>query len=111
MSHAGDDLPEVVQSFREALEDLQRNDQYEIENLTMIAKEATEHAQAISQEVEAHVRKVSGRTCLCTWAMASLLTITDHFLQDPSRVQAARFVPFRLPNQTYRHSIYRVPWS
>jgi pre-mRNA cleavage complex 2 protein Pcf11 len=62
MSYAHEEVPEVVLSFREALEDLQRNDQYEIENLTMIAKEATEHAQAISQEVEAHVRKVSAHS-------------------------------------------------
>jgi pre-mRNA cleavage complex 2 protein Pcf11 len=63
MSYAAEEIPEIVLSFREALEDLQRNDQYEIENLTMIAKEATEHAQAISQEVETHIRKVSVYFC------------------------------------------------
>lgn len=63
MSYPAEDVPEVVLSFAEALEDLQRNDQYEIENLTMIAKEATEHAQAISQAVESHVRKVRNRSC------------------------------------------------
>lgn len=58
MSYSHEGPPEVVLDFREALEDLQRNDQYQIENLTMIAKEATEFAQAISQEVESHIRKV-----------------------------------------------------
>ena len=58
MSFPGEDGAEVVSSFKDALEDLQRNDQYEIENLTMIAKETTEHAQAISQAIEAHIRKV-----------------------------------------------------
>ncbi|KIV99945.1 uncharacterized protein PV09_08462 [Verruconis gallopava] len=57
MSYPADEPPELVLAFREALEDLQRNDQYEIENLRVIAKEATEHAQAISQEVETHIRK------------------------------------------------------
>lgn len=59
MSYANEGLPDVVLDFREALEELSRNDQYQIENLTMIAKEATEFAQAISQEVETHIRKVS----------------------------------------------------
>lgn len=56
---AADEVPEVALAFREALEDLQRNDQYEIDNLTVIAKESTEHAQAICQELETHIKKVS----------------------------------------------------
>jgi pre-mRNA cleavage complex 2 protein Pcf11 len=58
MSYSTEDVPEVAVAFREALEDLQRNDQYEIDNLTVIAKESTEHAQAICQELENHIRKV-----------------------------------------------------
>lgn len=59
MSYPTDEIPEVAIAFREALEDLQRNDQYEIDNLTVIAKESTEHAQAISIELENHIKKVS----------------------------------------------------
>lgn len=59
MSYPTDEAPEVAIAFREALEDLQRNDQYEIDNLTVIAKESTEHAQAICVELENHIKKVS----------------------------------------------------
>ncbi|KAF2397298.1 hypothetical protein EJ06DRAFT_169920 [Trichodelitschia bisporula] len=55
LQHA-DDVPEVALAFREALEDLKSRSQYEIDNLTVIAKESTEHAQAISQELENHIR-------------------------------------------------------
>jgi pre-mRNA cleavage complex 2 protein Pcf11 len=58
MSYPADEPPEVALAFREALEDLQSNDQYAIENLTVIAKESTEFAQAICQELETHIKKV-----------------------------------------------------
>lgn len=59
MSYQTDEPPEVAIAFREALEDLTRNDQYAIENLTVIAKESTEFAQAICQELEGHIKRVS----------------------------------------------------
>jgi len=49
---------EVALDFRDSLNDLQINNRYEISNLTIIAKENTEHAQAISQTLENHVRTV-----------------------------------------------------
>jgi pre-mRNA cleavage complex 2 protein Pcf11 len=58
MSYQDDEVPEVAVAFREALEDLQRNDQYEIDNLTVIAKESTEDAQAICTELENHIKRV-----------------------------------------------------
>ena len=49
---------EVAADFRDALQDLKMNSRPEISNLTIIAKENTEHAQAISKELENHVRAV-----------------------------------------------------
>lgn len=50
---------EVAADFRDSLQDLQMNNRYEISNLTIIAKENTEHASAISRELENHIRTVS----------------------------------------------------
>lgn len=49
---------EVALDFQDSLQDLQNNNRYEISNLTIIAKENTEHAQAISQVLEKHIRTV-----------------------------------------------------
>jgi pre-mRNA cleavage complex 2 protein Pcf11 len=49
---------EVAADFKDALQDLKINSRPEISNLTIIAKENTEHAQAISRELENHVRSV-----------------------------------------------------
>jgi len=56
---------EVAEDFRDALQHLRSNTRPEISNLTIIAKESTEHAQAISRELENHIVKVSrGPACL-----------------------------------------------
>ncbi|EME48134.1 hypothetical protein DOTSEDRAFT_167754 [Dothistroma septosporum NZE10] len=47
---------EVAADFEDALKDLQGNNRYEISNLTIIAKENTEYAQAISQVLENHIK-------------------------------------------------------
>ncbi|KAH9883125.1 hypothetical protein J1614_000495 [Plenodomus biglobosus] len=47
---------EVAADFRDALQDLRMNSRPEISNLTLIAKENTEYAEAISTELENHVR-------------------------------------------------------
>lgn len=52
---------EVAADFEESLKDLQTNNRYEISNLTIIAKENTEHAQAISRALENHIKTVSSR--------------------------------------------------
>jgi pre-mRNA cleavage complex 2 protein Pcf11 len=49
---------EVAADFEESLKDLQNNNRYEISNLTVIAKENTEHAQAISRALENHIKTV-----------------------------------------------------
>lgn len=49
---------EVAQDYRDALEDLVSNDRYSIANLTMIAKENIEHAEAIARVLSLHIKKV-----------------------------------------------------
>lgn len=48
----------VAKDFQEALEDIQSNARYEIQNLTLIARENTEHALAISSALTEHVKRV-----------------------------------------------------
>ncbi|KAI5862352.1 hypothetical protein GGS23DRAFT_610526 [Durotheca rogersii] len=49
----------VAKDFRDALEDLQSNARYEISNLTVIARENTEHALAISGALQDHIKRVA----------------------------------------------------
>lgn len=49
---------EVAEDYRQALEDLTTNVRFEISNLTMIAREQTEHAQVISEVLQDHILKV-----------------------------------------------------
>jgi pre-mRNA cleavage complex 2 protein Pcf11 len=53
---------EVAEDYKNSLEDLTMNSRYEISNLTVIAKENTEHAVAISRVLENHIRNVSTPT-------------------------------------------------
>lgn len=50
---------EVAEDYKNSLEDLTMNSRYEISNLTVIAKENTEHAMQISRVLENHIRNVS----------------------------------------------------
>ncbi|KAF2213099.1 hypothetical protein CERZMDRAFT_84002 [Cercospora zeae-maydis SCOH1-5] len=56
-SFSGGSSAEVAADFEESLKDLQTNNRYEISNLTVIAKENTEHAQAISKVLENHIKQ------------------------------------------------------
>lgn len=49
---------EVAEDYKYSLEDLTTNDRFQISNLTVIAKENTEHAEAISMVLENHIRTV-----------------------------------------------------
>lgn len=51
---------DVAEDYKNSLEDLVINSKYEISNLTVIAKENTEHAMAISRVLQNHIRTVSG---------------------------------------------------
>lgn len=57
-SYGGGTSDEVADDYRRALEDLTMNSRYEISNLTVIAKENTEHAMAISEALKAHIKSV-----------------------------------------------------
>ncbi|KAI4600519.1 hypothetical protein KJ359_000874 [Pestalotiopsis sp. 9143b] len=49
----------LLEDFREALEGLQMNSRYEIQNLTQIARESTEDALAISQALQDHIKQAA----------------------------------------------------
>ena len=49
---------EVAADFKDCLTDLQLNNRYEISNLTIIAKENIDYAQALSKALENHIRTV-----------------------------------------------------
>lgn len=49
---------EVAEDYKSSLEDLTTNDRFQISNLTVIAKENTEHAEAISNVLENHIQSV-----------------------------------------------------
>jgi len=66
------DAEEVAEDYRHALEDLSSNMRFEISNLTVIARENTEHALAIAEVLQQHILKVRyslGQPC---WPPASL---------------------------------------
>lgn len=86
---------EVAEDYKNSLEDLSINSRYEISNLTVIAKENTEHAMAISRVIENHIRTVSPirlvRGILDLWSCffrRTILCLLDRILKhdsDPSR--------------------------
>ncbi|CAG8975550.1 hypothetical protein HYALB_00005618 [Hymenoscyphus albidus] len=51
----------VAEDFRQALLDLTLNSRYEISNLTVIARENTEHAYAISEALKTHIKQTSSQ--------------------------------------------------
>lgn len=56
----------MAEDYRLALEDLSTNARFEISNLTVIARENTEHALLIAQALEQHILKVrcNGQTAI-----------------------------------------------
>jgi pre-mRNA cleavage complex 2 protein Pcf11 len=52
---------EVAEDYKGSLEDLISNDRYQISNLTLIARENTEHAEAISRVLQNHITRVRSR--------------------------------------------------
>lgn len=47
---------QIAEDFRDALEDLSTNDRHQIQTLAGLANENSEHALAISREIEKHIR-------------------------------------------------------
>lgn len=70
-SPLGSPIPpsDVAEDFKESLKDLHFNNRVEINTLTMIAKENSEHAFAISRVLETHIKTV------CLFVNGSLLVI------------------------------------
>ncbi|KAH0287016.1 hypothetical protein M436DRAFT_38594 [Aureobasidium namibiae CBS 147.97] len=65
---------EVALDFQESLQDLQNNNRYEISNLTIIAKENTEHAQAIAMVLEKHIKTTApGRKLPALYVLDSIV--------------------------------------
>jgi hypothetical protein len=60
-----DDSAEVVLDFKDALQELQSNHKPAIDVLTVIAKENTNHAEAISDVLEEHIKTVSVLISMC----------------------------------------------
>lgn len=61
---------EVAEDYRHALEDLSSNMRFEISNLTVIARENTEHALAIAEVLQQHILKVrlsASANGTCMW--------------------------------------------
>lgn len=55
---------EVAEDYVQALQSLTMNSRYEISNLTVIAKENTEHALAISEALRLHIKQVGDLSIL-----------------------------------------------
>ena len=64
---------EVADDYRRALEDLTMNSRFEIMNLTTIARENTEHALAISEVLQEHIKKVGSVSLL--WVLLLLVSV------------------------------------
>jgi hypothetical protein len=92
---------EVAADFKDALQDLKVNSRPEISNLTIIAKENTEHAQAISRELENHIRTVSPSTHISPWA----IVLPSPFLLSTAKADYSR------PdlNGSFLHYTYSIP--
>ena len=107
---------EVAEDYKNSLEDLTINSRYEISNLTVIAKENTEHAMAISRVLENHIKNVS--TYISSqrlWIARSSEYLIDNaknpnFSVDSSRPQAASTVRPRFCGQECWNTLHPIPW-
>jgi pre-mRNA cleavage complex 2 protein Pcf11 len=121
----GQSPDDVADDFTAALQDLSINSRYEISNLTIIAKENTEHAFAIAEALKNHIKQV-GQASLCALleclvylsfpfqCCASLwsecfdsITYTS---SDLPTEKATCFLCSRFRRQECRHSIHSLLW-
>ena len=65
---------EIAEDYKSSLEDLTSNDGIQIRTLTVIAKENTEHAMAISRVLENHIRSVCSlfASCRPRWVLTNM---------------------------------------
>jgi len=79
---------EVAEDYKSSLEDLTINSRFEINNLTVIAKENTEHALAISRVLENHIKNVSTDGLLSSTSPSHLFM----FLPKIHKIQVENFL-------------------
>ena len=113
---------EVAEDFKLALEDLTMNSRYEISNLTVIAKENTEHALAISDALKDHIKKVGqfntserqsptlhSRTLV---ALGYHLTLhSTNIVTDCPSEETSCLISPRLDRKERWHTLHTLLWS
>ncbi len=114
---------EVAEDYKNSLEDLTINSRYEISNLTVIAKENTEHAMAISRVLENHIKVVSNYdspkilVVARSWGYPNTRLCDKIKKKDPnisvdtSRSQAASTVRARFCGKKCWNTLHFVSWS
>jgi len=97
---------EVAEDYKGSLEDLMTNDRYQISNLTLIAKENIEHAEAISRVLQNHINRV------CHFGRYQVPYIPGHDQTDPfigtSRTETTRLVRFGFDSEKCRLTIHNI---
>lgn len=118
MSAADQVSDEVALDFQESLQDLQNNNRYEISNLTIIAKENTEHAQAIAMVLEKHIKTVRSSNAEISSYFRLLqkeLAPPRNNLTDPNTdcpwTQATCTLCTRFYREECWHTIHGLPWK
>lgn len=101
------DAAEVAEDYRHALEDLSSNMRHEISNLTVIARENTEHALTIAEVLQTHILKVG------VVGLISHYSSYVHLLTSPGRPkqETAIFVCAGFDCQKCRHTVYPLLWT
>lgn len=115
----------VAGDFRVALEDVTSNSRYEIHNLTVIARENTEHALGISGTLMDHIKRVGHCSHLAIIDREKLRcqshnlgkqrykikVLTNESSPDRASEEASCFIRSRLHRQEYRHPIHSLLWT
>lgn len=105
---------EVAEDYKSSLEDLTGNDRFQISNLTVIAKENTEHAMAISRVLENHIRSVGAHFVSSSSSLFDLAVRCPRRLEsltasvDTSPAETTCLVCSRLHRQECRDPLYAV---
>jgi len=102
---------EVADDYLQALRGLEMNSRYEISNLTVIAKENTEHALAIAEAVKTHIKQV-GRTFLGHTRAHSSDMLLFSLLESLAYLGLVFYLHFvRLPPiRNYPRFMSSTPW-
>lgn len=94
---------EVAEDYRKALEDLTMNSRYEISNLTVIAKENTEHALAISEALKSHIIRVGKLSHGLTFCMLDVcLVLRRSSLELPD--DCSEFLTYTSPDRPHQEA-------